>query len=395
MKNAACWFLLTALVGGGVVAAEPQDNTQDSDTDITPVAEQFVQRLASGDFSAAADGFDATMKSALPAEKLKQTWESLVAQAGPFKTRLSTRTQRLGKYDVALVTCQFDKAKLDVKVVFNRQQQISGLFFVPAKSIAEYQRPPYVKPAALQEREVQVGTGEWALPGTLTMPVGDGPWPAVVLVHGSGPNDRDETIGPNKPFRDLAGGLASRGIAVLRYEKRTKHHAARLAALTDSLTVKEETIDDALAAVSLLRNTERIAPSKVFLLGHSLGGTLVPRIAALDAKIAAFIVLAGATRPLEDMIHDQFKHIFSLEGAVSEANKVKLRQLELQVARAKDPGLSPSTPSAELPLGIPAKYWLDLRGYRPQEVARGMKRNILILQGGRDYQVTAEDFQGW
>ena len=126
--------------------------------------------------------------------------------------------------------CQFEKTKLDVKVVSNRSGQITGLFFVPTKSAEKYQRPPYAKPAALQEREVQVGVGEWALPGTLTMPVGDGPFPAVVLVHGSGPNDRDETIGPSKPFCDLACGLASRGVAVLRYEKRTKQHVAKLAA---------------------------------------------------------------------------------------------------------------------------------------------------------------------
>ena len=75
---------------------------------------------------------------------------------------------------------------------------------------------------------MQVGVGEWVLPGTISMPRGDGPFPAVVLVHGSGPNDRDETIGPNKPFRDLAGGLASQGIAVLRYEKRTRQHPLKL-----------------------------------------------------------------------------------------------------------------------------------------------------------------------
>jgi len=393
MKFAYCWLLLAVLVSGCTAPAESREKTQGKD--IVSAAEQFVERLAKSDFSAAVKEFDVTMTNAAPPDKLKQIWESLVADVGPLKTRLSTRTERLGEYDAVFVTCQFEKTKLDVKVVFNRSKQISGLFFVPTKSAVEYRRPPYAKPAAFQEREVQVGTGEWALPGTLTMPVGDRPFPAVVLVHGSGPNDRDETIGPNKPFCDLAWGLASRGIAVLRYEKRTRQHGAKLAALKDSITVKEETIDDALAAVSLLRHTGKVAPSKIFLLGHSLGGMLAPRIATLDAKITGFIVLAGITRPLEDVINGQVKYLVTLEGNVSESDKAKLREVELQVARVKNPGLSPATPSADLPLGIPAKYWLDLRGYRPAEIARSIKRPILILQGDRDYQVTSEDFQGW
>ena len=110
--------------------------------------------------------------------------------------------------------------------------------------------PPYAKAGAYREKDFTVGTGEWRLPGTLTLPVGvTKPLPALVLVHGSGPNDRDETILANKPFRDLAWGLASKGIAVLRYEKRTKEYATKLrAAGIRDLTVKEETIDDALSA---------------------------------------------------------------------------------------------------------------------------------------------------
>jgi uncharacterized protein len=393
MKIARCSVLLAILACGCSAPATPQAKIQNKDN--VSAAGQFVQLLEKGEFASAVKEFDATMTNALPVEKLKQAWESLIAQAGTMKARLSTRTERAGEYDVVFVTCQFEKTKLDVKVVFNRAKRISGLFFVPTKSTAEYRRPSYATPAAFQEREVQVGSGEWALPGTLTMPVGKGPFPAVVLVHGSGPNDRDETVGANKPFCDLACGLASRGIAVLRYEKRTKQHAAKCAAIMDSLTVKEETIDDALAAVSLLRHTEKVAPSEIFLLGHSLGGMLVPRIGALDAKIAGFIVLAGSTRPLEDIIYSQFKDLFTRDGRISDSNKTKLRELELQVARVKSPELSLNTPTADLPLGGPAAYWLDLNRHPTPEIARSMKRPVLILQGGRDYQVTSQDFQGW
>ena len=135
----------------------------------------------------------------------------------------------------------------------------------------------------------------------------------MILVHGSGPHDRDETIGPNKPFRDLAHGLASQGIAVLRYEKRTKEHPVRMAMSVNTITVKEETIDDAVAAFEALKSQEKIDPKRIFVLGHSLGGTLLPRIGKAKDGIAGFISLAGSTRPMEDLVLEQTRYILSLE----------------------------------------------------------------------------------
>src|SRR5215471_14652653 len=157
-----------------------------------------------------------------------------------------------------------------------------------------------------------LSNGEWILPGTLSVPKGEGPFAAVVLVHGSGPNDRDETIGPNKPFRDLAWGLASQGIVVLRYDKRTKVYPEKMRELVSTLTVKEEVIDDALNAVSLLRGIPGVNPQRIVVLGHSLGGYLLPRIGAADRGIAGLIMLAGMCRPFEDAILDQFSYIYSL-----------------------------------------------------------------------------------
>jgi fermentation-respiration switch protein FrsA (DUF1100 family) len=242
---------------------------------------------------------------------------------------------------------------------------------------------------------VAVGSGEWALPGTLTIPNGGGPFPAVVLVHGSGPNNRDESLGPVAPFKDLAWGLASQGIAVLRYDKRTFVYQAAIAALGGDITVKEETVDDAAAAVDLLRSTEGIDPGAVFVLGHSLGGMLVPRIAAAAPEAGGFIILAGAARPLEDLVLEQTEYIVSLDGTVTPDEQAMLDQLRAVVAKVKSPDLSPRTSAAELPLGTMGRYWLDLRGYQPAEEAKGIARPILVLQGERDYQVTMADFALW
>jgi dienelactone hydrolase len=290
------------------------------------------------------------------------------------------------------VTCEFQNGPLDVKVVFNSEVKITGLFFTPS---GKYKRPPYVDVSKFDEEAVSVGKGLLQLDGMLSLPKGDGPFPAIVLVHGSGPNDRDESIGPNKPFRDLAQGLASRGIAVLRYEKRTKQHQVLMAMVASSITVKEETIDDAVSAVETLAGHDKIDPKRVFLLGHSLGGMLIPRIGKASSSIAGFVVLAGSTRPLEDLVLEQTRYIASLAGTLSDEEQKKVRELEQQVARVKSSDLSESTPNSELPFGAPAKYWLDLRGYEPATEALALQKPMLILQGERDYQVTMEDFANW
>jgi len=352
-------------------------------------AKAFVAQIAAGQFDSAVELFDPTMQRALPVQKLKEVWEGLIKQYGPLTRAAETKTDRVQKYEVVFVTCEFQRGKLDAKVVFD-SEKITGLFFVPS---GRYRTPAYVEFSKFDERDINIGSGVWRLPGTLSLPKGDGPFPAVVLVHGSGPQDRDETIGPNKPFRDLAQGLASRGIAALRYEKRTKQHSLLMALTASSITVKEETVDDAVAATEALATEKKI--DRIFVLGHSLGGSVLPRIGKAAPKIAGFISLAGSTRPLEDLVLEQTKYILALNGKVTAEAQTQLKEIEQQVARVKSPKLSANTPRGELPLGVPASYWLDLRGYDPAETAKGLSKPMLILQGERDYQVTMEDFSGW
>jgi dienelactone hydrolase len=381
------------LVGAAVFWVGRQANGEDKHADLETAARTFLTTLTKGEFEEATKTFDETMKKVLPADKLETTWKTIQKQAGAFKKQAGARVDKVGKYDVILITCEFENAKLAAKVVFDDKQRISGFFFVPAP--ADYKAPAYVKPDTFKDTDVTVGTSDWALPATLSLPVGEGPFPAVVLVHGSGPHDRDETILDNKPFRDLAWGLASRGVAVLRYDKRTHAHRARLAKAKENVTIKEEVIDDALAAVALLRKTKGIDPKKVFLLGHSLGAMMAPRLGKEDKEIAGLILLAGATRPLGDVMIEQLTYISSLAGNLTDEQKSEIEKLKKQAARAQDPKLTAETPDSELPAGTTAAYWLSLRGYEPAKVAESLGQPLLILQGERDYQVTLEDFAGW
>jgi dienelactone hydrolase len=357
-------------------------------------ARAFVDLMAGGQYAEAFESFTPQMKAALPVDRLSQTWKALAAQAGPFRRQIATSVTPRGVLSVVVVTCEFERATLDVHVTVNPANQVGGLALRPAAQAFTYAPPAYARPAAYQESEVTVGTGQWALPGTLTMPVGPGPVPAVVLVHGSGPGDRDATVGQIKQFKDLALGLASRGIAVLRYDKRTRVHANAMRELP-VLTVKDETIDDALAAAQLLGSTPRVDRNRIFVLGHSLGGMLVPRIAAAaKSSVAGFIVMAGAARPLQQALVEQSRYLAMADGTISAEERAQIDQFEQVAARVA--ALGPADASKpDLISGATASYWLDLRGYDPTAAAAQVPQPMLVLQGERDYQVTMEEFKRW
>ncbi len=356
--------------------------------DVRTLGERFVDQLAGGRFGDAAASFDETMAKAAPPEKLQQVWTALTVSNGAFKQCIASRRDQAGVYRRAFVTCQFERGELDLLVVFDQAGKITGFFINPA-----YAPPVYADAARFQRRDVSIEGPGSPLPGTLTVPTDCSRCPGVVLVHGSGPNDRDESIGPNKTFRDLALGLASRGIAVLQYDKRSYAFPREMAALK-VLTVRQEVIDDAIAAVAVLRKTRGVVADRVFVLGHSLGAAVAPRIAREDSAIAGLILLAGPSRPLEQSFIEQTEYLSSLDGQASEAVTKRVADVRAQVERVRK--LKDSDEQAtEHILGAPPAYWLDMRRNPPLEIAKALKQPMLVLQGERDYQVTMEDFKGW
>jgi dienelactone hydrolase len=386
MRHISLLAMLVTVVPVFVHAAPPEEPN-----DLESKAREFLSALAKEDLAAATKNFDEAMKKALPDDKVLDIWKGLVKKSGPFKKLGAARKTKAGKYDIVIVRCEFDKGAQDAQVVFDGAKQLSGLFFRPA---TDYKAPAYVSKDRFTESKLTVGSGDWALPATLTLPKGEGPFPAVVLVHGSGPQDRDETIGPNKPFRDLAWGLASQGVAVLRYEKRTKEHGAKLAEVKD-LTVKEEVLDDALAAVALMRKTPGIDPKNIFVLGHSLGAMSAPRLGQLDPEIKGLILMASPARPIQQVIIEQLEYILSLDKNATDEEKAKIEKMKKDAARLEDPKLLPEELASDKLLGASLFYWKSVRDLDPAATAVKIKQPLFILQGGRDYQVTMVDFGMW
>lgn len=361
--------------------------------DVESTAKQFVVFLSKGEFDEANKMLAKIMVDGLKNQNftLEMIWSGVIAQSGKFKEIKGTNLTKEMGYKCVYVTCDFEKASLDVKVVFDEDKKVAGLFFFPPKAQKAYRPPEYADNRLFTERGCVVGD-EWRLLATLTIPKGKVPFPVVVLVHGSGPHDRDETIGVNKPFKDLAWGLASRGIAVLGYEKRTKQYPRQCVEMTKNFTVDDEVIDDALTAIEALRKEERIDQGRFFVLGHSLGAMLAPRIAAQDKGIAGLILLAGCPKGLYvEKLLEQTEYLASLDGKIDETEAKQLEEIKGQLKKIRELDIRED----EIVLGASKAYWADLMTYDPIKTAKDLDLPMLILQGERDYQVTREDFRGW
>jgi dipeptidyl aminopeptidase/acylaminoacyl peptidase len=190
---------------------------------------------------------------------------------------------------------------------------------------------------------------------------------------------------------DIAEGLASRGIAVLRYDKRTKIYGAQMSDM--AFTLQQETIEDAVRALDLVRHQPEVDPGRVFVLGHSLGGYAVPRIAKQDGKLAGAIVLAGSARHIEDISLAQTEYLLKAKGGASPAEEKRLDLMKAEAAKIRS--LEAGKDSPPILLGLPSAYFLDLKNYDPAAEARKLAIPMLFLQGERDFQVTMEDFGLW
>ncbi len=349
--------------------------------DPAALGRKALDLLLAGNYPELSQMFTADMNKALPGDTLAKIGTEIKSWGAVEKIG-DPSPRKVGPNTIVDFPVKLAARNIIFRFIVNRDGLVAGMFQLPGET--EWQRPAYVKPDSFREREVTVGDGQWKLPGTLTVPVGQGPFPGVVLVHGSGPNDRDETVGGTKVFKDLAQGLASRGVVVLRYEKRTRQYSSAMAGLA-SFTVEDETVEDAVKAAALLRAQPEVNPKRVFVLGHSLGGYVAPRIAEEDGKLAGLIILAGGARPMEDAVVDQAEYL-----GVSADNLKTVKAVSAKI-KSLEPGDEDSPPV----MGVPVTYWLDLKGYDPGALAKKLALPMLILQGERDFQVTMKDFALW
>ncbi|TVY11068.1 alpha/beta hydrolase family protein [Paenibacillus cremeus] len=242
------------------------------------------------------------------------------------------------------------------------------------------------------EQVTVVADAAYPLEGILTLPdsLAD-KVPAVVLVHGSGPLDKDETIRATKLFRDLADGLAKEGIATLRYDKRTFTYGKQIVQeFGGRLTVEEEVIQDAMLAVQMLKKDPRVDAGRVFLLGHSLGGTLAPRIDAEGGDLAGLVLLAGTPRTLEEVILDQNEDaIKQLEPSQQEVARTQVKELQDKFDAIA--GMTEEIAQQTILIGnVYAWYLKEMKQHPVEKYLVQTTKPILVIQGDKDVQVSIE-----
>ncbi|MEV4125825.1 alpha/beta fold hydrolase [Nocardia sp. NPDC049707] len=350
---------------------------------------EVIELLRANGFARVHERFAAHLQALVSAEKLHAAWDSVQQQHGRV-TEVGEAVGEAGPSGTTAVRIpvHLEHGELMIELIVDDAGRLAGLQLTPPTT--PWRLPAYVDETKFDEQDVTLGRDPFTVHGTLSAPRRSTGCPAVVLLAGGGPFDRDETTGSNKPLKDLAWGLASRGIAVLRFDKVTYTHRD-VATRMDGFTMTDEYVPYAVAAVDALRAHPAVDAERVFVLGHSMGGKVAPRVAGAEPAIAGLILMAADAEPMHRAAVRVTRYLVSLspdgEVAAQSAIETLTRQAELVDA----PELSPATPASELPLGLSAAYWLDLRDYDPVAAAAAVGKPMLILQGGRDYQVTVDD----
>ena len=319
---------------------------------------------------------DDNVRSSVDAGQLSSLWKGIESQMGLYVSN-SAWYGLDGVPGGKWCNISFENGKAALVLVYGLDGRIAGLRIAPAlpePAPDEEFSDIHELAEGWEEKELAVHTGKFKLPARLTVPRQKAPdsIPVLILVPGSGPDHKDDTRGPHKLFKATAAAMSHRGIAVLRYDKRTYVYGEKAFANPEEPTIEEECTDDALSAASL---ADSLGFERIFIIGHSLGAGMAPYIAASDTDglLDGIIMLAAPASTMAETIEHQ---IGVLGNAYNREELARIRKTFME---------------------LPQKY-IEGVDYDKKAVMAGLCAKafpMLFLQGGRDYQVPAEEIRIW
>mgnify|MGYP003450489358 FL=1 len=334
------------------------------------IGQSFVEiLLKEKNFDKALTFLDPSIKDKITVDFLSKTVSQLEAQLGVYQNTISVANNDI----VISYYTQFKNMALDFEIKF-KEDKIVSFFLKQHKEVDS-------------ANDYKIKSGTIDLKGTLLEV--ENSTVLVIFIHGSGPNDRDETIGPNKPFKDIAEAFQKEEIASYRFDKRTKSNPETF---SNEGTFEDEVTTDVVNIVAHFKQSEKYKNHKIVLIGHSLGAYLMPRILNL-VQVDKAVMMAGNARGLEELILDQYVYLNSLNPSVEGTKEVDSVSEKIKFLRSK--AFDVKAANNQLPLGLSAKYWQTLLNYKPLVEVKKVAIPLLILNGERDYQVTMKEFNLW
>lgn len=374
--------------GNGIIESadiETLKNTS-SETDYISLSEKLSKQMLEGDFEDTYKTLSPIVKLQTKKKDLVTAWETTVSGLGEYIKIIEQKEEVSDDMILVHIILEYENNGLDIAFTYNKAGELIGLWFSYA--------PLEMKLEVNDEfEEILITMGEdtpYPISGILTLPSNVTKPPVAILVPGSGNHDQDETIGPNKPFRDIAHSFAKQGIATIRYRESILDYEDLK---SEALTIQLDLFNDASKAITYATDCDSIDTNHIIVIGHSLGGMMAPKIAADHKEVSGIISMAGSPRKLENIVVDQQRFQLSL---TEEYNAKQVETLMAYVQAQADEVKRSTKGDSKIIFGYPASYWYSLNQIDIPKLAESLKIPILISQGSEDWQVSVEyDYAEW
>jgi dienelactone hydrolase len=324
---------------------------------------------------------------------LEKDWAELIGTYGAYKShRIFNLNANAAGYFSSSAEITFSYLPFVLSLSFDSSWQVLSIAFSQSHKI--HVTPKYVNVELFNENNFKIKHDLYELNASLCLPLSEGKTSLVILIGESGPTDKDGSYDINMPYKDLAWGLSSRGIATFRMDKRAVSHGIQMMYQRnnyESFTCREDYLDDLYKAIDTLVQIPSIDTNSIYIIGHGQGGMLIPLICKEKPLIKGGVFLGVNHKRVQEMMIDQYHYLTKVTPA-------KKAEFDLQINRAQysmSKKLNPLTEHKYMPFEVQATYWVWLNNYPHVKLAKKMDRPLLILQGERDYQVSNENFELW